>query len=77
MDALERIENNHSFRQIAIAALKVKRVGMQGAAQELAQLNDDYGFSSRLDETGERKSLKLSRVTPTGDVVEMEWLLRQ
>ena len=75
--SLQRIENNYSFRQVAMSALKVKRVGISGASQELAQLQKDYGFTARLDETDERKALKLSRLNPAGEVVEMEWLLQQ
>lgn len=75
--SLQRIENNYSFRQIAMSALKVKRVGMRGASQELAQLREDYGYTSRLDETNDRKALKLSRLSSAGEVVELEWLLRQ
>lgn len=75
--SLQRIENNYSFRQIAMSALKVKRVGMDGAREELAQLREDYGYTARLDESNERRSLKLSRVNPSGEIVEMEWLLRQ
>lgn len=76
-DGLQRIGSNYSFRQIAISALKVKRVGIGGAAQELAKLRKDYGFTARLDEAGSRKALKLKRLSPTGELIEMEWLLQQ
>ncbi|MGJ8725012.1 MAG: metalloprotease [Roseibacillus sp.] len=76
--ALRQIDSNYAFRQIAMSALKVKRVGMSGAARELTQLREDYGYTARLvDEAGERKSLKLSRLTPSGEVVEMKWRLQQ
>ena len=76
-EVFQRIEHNYSFRQIAMSGLKVKRVGIGGAKRELEQLRKDFGFTARLNETNERKSLKLSRVTPNGELVEMEWLLQQ
>lgn len=76
-ESLQRIESNYSFRQIAMTGLKVKRLGMQGAARERAQLRDQFGYTSRLDQTDERMALKLSRLNPAGEVIEMEWLLRQ
>ncbi len=76
-DSLHRIGNHFLNRQIAISALKVKRVGMQGATAELAQLRKDYGYTARLDQTNDRKSLKLSRLDPAGELIEREWLLQQ
>ena len=74
---LQRVRNNFSFREIAMSALKVKRVGMVGAAEDLKELRESYGYTARLDETDERKALKLSRLTPTGEVIEKQWLLQQ
>jgi hypothetical protein len=76
-ESLQRIESIYSFRRIAMSALKVKRVGIRGAAQELAQLREEHGYTARLDETNERRSLRFSRPSPSGEVVEMEWLLKQ
>lgn len=74
---LQLINNHFSFRQIAMSALKVKRVGMVGAAEDLKVLRENYGYTARLDETNERKALKLSRLAPSGEVVEKQWLLQQ
>lgn len=76
-ESFSRVENNSAFRQIALSGLKVKRLGMDGARTELAKLREDFGYQARVDTMGERESLKLSRLTPAGEVVEMEWLLQQ
>lgn len=76
-ESFTKVENNSAFRQIALSAMKVKRLGMDGAKPELAKLRDEYGYQARVDTMGKREALKLSRLTAAGEVVEMEWLLQQ
>lgn len=75
--SFSRIEANRSFREIALSGLRIKRLGPEGAQPELAKLRSEFGFQSRVVKEGERESLKLSRLTDTGERIEMEWKLKQ
>jgi hypothetical protein len=73
---LARAQINCSFRDVAINALHIKRVGFSEATQGLAQLENRYGFKARLEVEGERESLQVSRLSDSGELVRLEWLLR-
>lgn len=75
-ELFERVESNYSFRKIAISAFKVKRAGMAAASPELDKLRDSYGYQVRLDSSsGGREALKWSRLSDSGQLIEMEWVL--
>ena len=76
-DSLARVDANLSFRAVAISALRIKRLGPNGAQTELAKLKDDHGFHYQIVKEGERESLKMNRLSAAGERIEMEWLLRQ
>lgn len=75
--ALARIGINRSYREIAIAALQIKRLGTDQAEERVANLQEQSGFKASIQNDGERESLMLSRLNENGDEVQMEWLLRR
>ena len=71
--ALDRFEENYEFRQIAITAFVVKRLGLSGAARERRVLLNYYNYHSRIS----GQSLKLNRYDKAGNVTgTAEWLLQ-
>jgi len=75
--ALDRFEKNYEFRQIAITAFVVKRLGLSGATRERDILRQYYNYESRMNETEERQSLKLNRYDKAGNLTgAVEWLMK-
>lgn len=75
--SLARLGINRSYREIAIAALLIKRLGTEQAQQQLASLQEKSGFTATVRNEGSRESLLLSRLNENGDEVQLEWLLRR